>query len=156
MRFRSYPFRAVDEVLHELANGQPVPPAELPLDAFRRGGDVWIHVDLPGVPPESIDVTVIDDRLEIHASRQQPARPGDRLYAAERPVGPMTRTIRLGSQLDVDGLEADYHDGVLTLRIPVAASALPRRIPITPGRSAAIEVESTLVDPSDPAGHESH
>ena len=107
---------------------------------------MWIHIDLPGISPESIHVTLGQGRLDVAAERTWHEQSDDQIYARERPAGQLHRSIRLGSGLDPDGLEADYHDGVLTLRIPLAEHARPRRIPITTDRPAAIDVESTLVD----------
>jgi HSP20 family protein len=56
---------------------------------------------------------------------------GVELIAAERPQGTFTRQLFLGETLDTDKLEADYDAGVLTVRIPVAEQAKPRRVEIS-------------------------
>ena len=70
---------------------------------------------------------------------------GDEVLANERPRGTFTRRILLGETLDTDRLEADYDLGVLTIRLPVAEEAQPRRIPVSvgSGNHKAIETEST-------------
>ncbi len=149
MLFDSDPVRVDELVEHLVAQpGRTSIPA-LPLDAYRRGDDVWIHVDLPGVSPEAIGVTVIGDRVEIVATRSPLHRPDDRIYASERPTGTASRTVQLGAGLDVDALVADHRDGVLTLRVPVAVAARRRTIPIAPDRSGAIDVESTVVETTE-------
>ncbi len=112
------------------------------MDAYRRGNDVWVHVDLPGVAPDSIDVSVERSVLTIAANRDWRLEDGDRVYLNERRQGTFRRQIHLGEGLDAEHIEADYHDGVLTLRIPVAAAAQPRKIAVTTG-PAAIDVSST-------------
>lgn len=101
-----------------------------PIDAYRRGNDVWVHVDLPGVAAESIELTVERNVLTISAERTLQRQEGDQVYLAERKRGTMRRQIHLGDGLDGANLEADLHDGVLTLRIPVAEQAKPRRIDV--------------------------
>ena len=115
----------------------------MPLDAYRRGEDVWVHVDLPGVSADSLDINVERDVLTIEASRGWATEDGDRLYLSERPQGTYRRQVHLGDGLDAEKIEADFTDGVLTLRIPVAERAKPRKISITPGGGAAIEAESS-------------
>jgi HSP20 family protein len=61
---------------------------------------------------------------------------GDRMYIAERHRGSFRRQVTLGEGLDANGVEATYHDGVLTLRIPVAPQAKPRKIEINAGQPA--------------------
>lgn len=115
----------------------------MPLDAYRRGEDVWVHVDLPGVSPDSLEINVERDVLTIEAQRRWTLQEGDRVYLNERPQGSYRRQVHLGDGLDAEKIEANFSDGVLTLRIPVAERAKPRKITITPGSATAIEAEST-------------
>ena len=110
--------------------------AFMPLDAYRRGNDVWVHVDLPGVGTDSIDMSVERSVLTITAERARPRSEGDSVYLAERHQGRFRRQVMLGDGLDDSNIEADYHDGVLTLRIPVAEKAQPRKISVRSGRGA--------------------
>jgi len=93
------------------------------MDAFRRGSDVWVHIDLPGVKADSLDITVERNVLTIAAERNWQRQDGDQAYFAERYRGSFRRQIELGDGLDLEHLEADLHDGVLTVRIPVAEQA---------------------------------
>jgi HSP20 family protein len=80
--------------------------------------------------------------LTIRAERRFEPEEGDELVISERPQGTFTRQLLLGESLDTDRLEADYDQGVLTLRIPVAEAAKPRRVEITKsagGQRAIIE-----------------
>ena len=86
--------------------------------------------DLPGVDPDSIDCTVERNVLTVRAERRRPSGENVELVAAERPMGTFTRQLFLGDTLDTDRLEAGYENGVLTLRIPIAERAKPRRITV--------------------------
>ncbi len=114
----------------------------MPMDAYRRGEDVWVHVDLPGVAPDSLEISVERNVLTLSAERNWQFEEGDRTYLAERPRGSFRRQVHLGDGLDSEAIEANLSDGVLTLRIPVAEKAKPRRITITPGTSPALEAEA--------------
>ncbi|GAA4399083.1 hypothetical protein GCM10023168_05870 [Fodinibacter luteus] len=100
------------------------------MDAWREGETFFVEFDLPGVSPDSIDIDVERNVVTVRAER--PARASDaELLAAERPRGVFSRQLVLGDNLDTERIEAGYDSGVLTLRIPVADHAKPRRIEIT-------------------------
>jgi HSP20 family protein len=103
------------------------------MDAYRSGEELVVHFDLPGVDPESIDLDVERHVLNVRAERRSPAPEGAEMVMAERPTGTFTRQLFLGDTLDTDRIDASYDAGVLTLRIPVAEEAKPRRIQITGG-----------------------
>jgi HSP20 family protein len=141
MLFQQEPFRDLDRVFGRLLNDQN---SSMPMDAYRRGDDIWVHVDLPGVSLDSLDVTVERNVLTISAERAPHGREGDRSYLAERRHGSFRRQVHLGDGLDAEHIDADFTDGVLILRIPVAAVAKPRRVDISSGGQAeAIETGST-------------
>ena len=117
------------------------------MDAYRRGSDVWVHIDLPGVSPDAVDVSVERSVLTVTAERTFPYEDGDQPYLAERPKGTFRRQVHLGESLDTEAIEADFADGVLTLRIPVSEKAKARKITVGT-RPAAIEAESTEADAS--------
>ncbi|MFI7576893.1 Hsp20/alpha crystallin family protein [Micromonospora sp. NPDC049497] len=132
MLMRTDPFREIDRLAEQFF-GTAARPAMMHLDAYRDGEYFYAAFDLPGVDPDSIDCTVERNVLTVRAERRRPT--GDRveLVAAERPMGTFTRQLFLGDTLDTDKLEAGYDNGVLTLRIPVAERAKPRRVTITAG-----------------------
>lgn len=113
----------------------------VPMDAYRRGSDVWVHLDLPGVPADAVDVSVERSVLTVTAERNFQREEGDQTYMIERPVGAFRRQVHLGENLDVDGIEADFADGVLTLRIPVSEQAKAKKIEIST-KAPALEVET--------------
>lgn len=134
------PFRAFDSFFGRSGTRAAM---AMPMDAYRRGTDVWVHLDLPGVAIDSLDITVERSVLTVQAERHWQREEGDQVYLAERPRGTFRRQVHLGEGLDADAIEADFSDGVLTLRIPVAEKAQPRRVAVT--RSApAIDVESSV------------
>jgi HSP20 family protein len=103
----------------------------MPMDAYRKGDSFLVQFDLPGVDPSSIELTVEQNVLTVSAERRAPAVEGVEPLIAERPQGRFTRQLFLGDTLDTDQIQADYGAGVLTLTIPVAEQAKPRRIEIT-------------------------
>jgi HSP20 family protein len=132
MLMRTDPFRDLDR-LAEAVFGTSAHPAVMPMDAYRDDDTFVIHLDLPGIDSDSIDLTVERSVLTVHAERKRPADNEAERVVGERTYGVFSRQMFLGDTLDVDELEADYTDGVLTIRIPVAEQAKPRRIEIAHG-----------------------
>ena len=102
----------------------------LAMDAYRRGDEVFVHFDVPGVDREMIDVTTERDVLMVKVTRRYDERETDRLFAQERPQGEFQRQLHMSDTLDPESLIASLEAGVLTLRIPVAEAAQPRRVRI--------------------------
>jgi HSP20 family protein len=143
MLMRFDPFREVDRFADQVdqvfRRGVPA----MPMDAIRHGDRVFVSFDLPGVDPDSIDVTVERDVLTVSATRRLERAEGDEVLANERAQGTFTRRVLLGETLDTDRLEAAYDHGVLTITIPVAEQAQARRIAVGGGHpTASIEAES--------------
>lgn len=129
MLLRTDPFRELDRLAEQLlgAAGRPV---TMPMDAYEREGAFWVHLDLPGVDPDSIDLSVEQNALTVHAERPAPGVSQAEMVVAERPHGVFRRQLFLGETLDVERIEAGYDAGVLTVKIPVAEEAKPRRIEV--------------------------
>ena len=123
-------FRALDQ-LGRAGTTTARPLAGMPMDAYRVGDNFVAHFDLPGVDPGSIDLSVEGTTLTVSAERSVPEIEGAQWAVAERPFGSYTRQLVLGRNLDTDRLEASYHDGVLTVSIPVAEKAKARKITVT-------------------------
>jgi HSP20 family protein len=132
MLMRTEPFRDFDRMFEQLA-GTASRPAVMHVDAERDGDWFNVYFDLPGVDPDSIDLTVERNVLQVKAQRQRQAKEGVETVIAERPMGVFSRQLFLGDTLDTDKLEASYDNGVLTLRIPVSEQAKPRKISIGSG-----------------------
>ncbi len=132
MLMRTDPFREIDRLAEQFF-GTPGRPAVMHMDAERDGDWFYVYFDLPGVDPDSIDLTVERNVLTVRAERKRAERIGAEPVINERPMGTFTRQLFLGDTLDTDHLDAGYEAGVLTLRIPVAEQAKPRKIAVTGG-----------------------
>jgi HSP20 family protein len=130
MLMRTDPFRELDRLTQQVF-GTAARPAAMPMDAYRQGDTFYIHLDLPGISADSIDLTVEQNVLTVRAERA-PLQAGDAaVIVAERPYGTFTRQVFLGETLDAEHISADYAAGVLTLAIPVHEAAKPRNIQVT-------------------------
>ena len=135
------PFRALDRTFDRLFNEGLRSPssaagAVMPMDLYRSGETFVAHIDLPGVDPESIAIDVEDRTLTLRAERTAPEAENAQWLSRERPSGTFARQLSLGRGLALDRIEADDRDGVLTLTIPVAEEAKPRRINVSHGGSS--------------------
>jgi HSP20 family protein len=142
MLMRFDPFREFDRLIQQTGSSRE--PAML-MDAYRRGDRFIVHFDLPGVDPSSIDLTVEKNVLTVRAERKWRSQEDEEVLVNERPQGTFTRQLFLGEGLDAEHIEANYENGVLTLSIPVAEQAKPRKVAITSnsGSGQAIPAEST-------------
>lgn len=126
------PFREMDRLTARLLTGDGSARAAswMPMDLYRVEDRYVVNVDLPGVDPGSIDLDVDGNTLTVAAERTIGAADGARWLAQERPAGRYTRQLSLGPDLDLDGIQASYENGVLSLTIPVADRAKPRKIAV--------------------------
>jgi HSP20 family protein len=137
MLMRTDPFRELDRLTQQFfgtsgSQGTWSRPNPMPLDAYRSGDEYVIAFDLPGVAPDAIELDVERNVLTVKAERRPPEVPEDvEMQVAERPLGAFSRQLFLGETLDTDKIEASYDSGVLTLKIPIAEQAKPRRISVT-------------------------
>jgi HSP20 family protein len=129
MLMRSDPFRELDR-LTEQVMGTRMRPAMMPMDAYRQGDEFVIHLDLPGVDSSKVDLTVEKNVLTVAAERRWEPSEDQQIVASERPQGTFSRQLFLGENLDSEKVEASFENGVLTVRIPVAERAKPRKIEI--------------------------
>jgi HSP20 family protein len=128
MLMRFDPLREFDRVFDQAWS--QTRQASIPMDAYRHDDSFVINLDLPGVDPSSIDLTVERNSLTISAERRWEPVEGDQIVASERRQGTFSRQLLLGDGLDADRIHATYENGVLTVMIPVAASAQPRKIEV--------------------------
>ena len=127
MLMRFDPFRELDEITAQLRDG--VRRRSMPLDAYRVGDVFHVEVDLPGMRPESIEVTVEKNVLGLKAERHWKTE-GSEIVVCERPTGTFSRELFLGESLDTEKISASYENGVLRLAIPIAETARARRIEV--------------------------
>jgi len=149
MRFD--PLREVDRQIQQLANRMQESSATMAMDAYRRGDTVFVHFDLPGIDPGSIELTAEQNTLTVRAERGWTPQQDDQILAQERPQGMFVRQLMLGEHLDTEHVEASYEDGVLTMEVPVAPAAKPRRIDVRSSsqRREAIDVGAGSSGPGE-------
>ncbi|MFJ4923647.1 Hsp20/alpha crystallin family protein [Streptomyces sp. NPDC088725] len=136
MLMRTDPFRELDRLAQQLTGvtGTWSRPSAMPMDAYREGEEYVISLDLPGVAKDAIDVDVERNMLTVRAERRPAAKPdGVVMELSERPLGAFSRQLVLADTLDTERIRADYEAGVLTLRIPIAERAKPRKVAIGGG-----------------------
>lgn len=126
MLMRTDPFRQWDRLFEQASAGG----LTAAMDAYRLGDVITVQFDLPGVDPESIDLQIERGELRLHASRRHVSPEGVQYLVRERTDATISRRLMLGDVLDVEHVDAEYHDGVLTLRIPLRESAKPRRVDV--------------------------
>jgi HSP20 family protein len=129
MLMRTDPFRELDRITRQ-ALGAAARPAAMPMDACRHGDSFFVHLDLPGISPGSISLTVEQNVLTVRAERAPVKAGGAGLLIAGRPCGTCTRQVFPGETLDADKAAAGYAAGVLTLTIGVREAARPRSIQV--------------------------
>lgn len=137
MLMRTDPFREFDRLTQQLFGSTPGTwsrPSAMPMDAYREGDAYVIALDLPGVDPDAIDIDVERNMLTVKAERRPATKSDDiQMELSERPLGVFSRQVVLADSLDTEHISADYDVGVLTLRVPIAERAKPRKISIGAG-----------------------
>jgi HSP20 family protein len=141
MLMRTDPFRELDRLAQQLVGGSTPGtwsrPSAMPMDAYRAGDEFVVMFDLPGVAADAIEVDVERNVLTVKAERRPTVHAADvEMQVAERPLGVFSRQLFLGDTLDTDKIHAEYEAGVLSLRIPVAEQAKPRKIDVKVGRGS--------------------
>ncbi len=102
----------------------------MPLDVVRHENDVTLRLDVPGVDPEQIEVTVDRGILTISGKRDEERTENDKFFVRERTMGTFTRRMRLPESLNAEAVEASHANGVLEVRIPVLEQAKPRKVEV--------------------------
>ncbi|MFE7893723.1 Hsp20/alpha crystallin family protein [Streptomyces sp. NPDC057412] len=130
MLMRTDPFRELDRLTGQILGtpGTWSRPSAMPMDAHREGDVYVIELDIPGVSPDAIDIDVERNMLTVQAERRPSTADDVRMELSERPLGVFSRRVMLADTLDTENIEAEYDAGVLTLRIPIAERAKPRKV----------------------------
>ncbi|WP_431279376.1 Hsp20/alpha crystallin family protein [Leifsonia poae] len=123
------PFSQLDRIAQSIFDTSRQ-PRMMPVDLFREGDQYVLNADLPGVDPGSVDVDVDGHLLTIRAQRSAANREGARWLAQERPFGSYARQFSIGDDVNAEGISATYDNGVLSVVIPVAERAKPRKITV--------------------------
>lgn len=155
MLMRFDPFRELDRLTEQLSQTAAQTARSFPMDAYRRGDHFVVHFDLPGVSPDAVDITVERNMISVRAERRFERREADEVVAMERPQGTFQRQLMLGDTLDGDNLKAGYDNGVLTLTIPVAERAKPRKVQITASSDTPEVVEGQASEREQQGGEQS-
>jgi HSP20 family protein len=151
MRFEPFrdPFREIDRLVSMAASGTRA-PLGMPMDVYRgEEGSYHVEADLPGVDPDSVEVTVERGVLTLRAERTPHYGPSEQVIAAERPQGSFTRQLSLGEGVDSENLTAEYADGVLHVSIPASAKTQARRIQITHAGGGSRTISGSPVEQDD-------
>jgi HSP20 family protein len=111
-------------------------PRLMPMDLSRTGDSYVLNADLPGIDPASVDISVDGQLLSIRAERPAPPAEGVTYLARERRTGTFLRRFTLGQNVDTTGITAGYDNGVLTVTVPVAERAKPRKVEVASAASA--------------------
>ena len=141
MLMRTDPFRELDALAQQLA-GTAARPTAMPMDAYRSGEAFLVLFDLPGIDTDSIELTVEQNVLTVHATRNRPSGEKVEMVASERPYGTFSRQLFLGETLDTEHIDANYDAGVLTLRIPVTERAKPRKVTISSDKREPVSINA--------------
>lgn len=108
-------------------------PTWVPLiDLIETADEVLLWVDLPGVDPARVELSVTGRVLTLKGEKPAPVPIESRGQVVERPFGPFQRQLALPSEVDVEAVQAEAHNGVLHVRLPKAAAVRPHTIPIRP------------------------
>lgn len=129
MLTRFDPFEELDRMFSSTTSSYRA----MPTDVYRRDDEYVIDFDVPGLEPDSIEVTVERNVLQVSAERKPRFGEGDQVIVNERPTGAVRRQMYLGNDVDGSGIKAEYHDGVLTIHVPIAEQAKPHKIEIGSG-----------------------
>jgi len=130
-------------------------PAWAPaLDISERKDAYLVTVELPGLKPEDLDITMEDGLLTIKGERQFTSESSEQqFHRVERRYGAFRRSITLPAHVMADGIQASFEDGVLQILVPKAEEATPKRIQVRSGRteSAAANTEATSSEDPTPS-----
>lgn len=141
------PFKEIQTLMNQAFSGAK--SLAMPMDLYKSGDTYVAEIDLPGVEPASIDIDVEDRTITIRAERRpDQARQGSEWVTRERSFGTYARQISVGSGLALDKVTGEYNDGVLTLTIPVAEEAKPRKVQVQLGSGAKSLGGSDVVEGS--------
>jgi HSP20 family protein len=162
------PFQDLRSAQDEMAQMSPMLAHALGLHARQQGNDramttAWapaldiserkdaylVTVELPGLKPEDLDITMEDGLLTIKGERQFTSESSEQqFHRVERRYGAFRRSITLPAQVQADHIEATFDNGVLQIVVPKAEEAKPKRIQVRPGSAKILDASSEDTTPS--------
>ena len=113
---------AADGLWPAVFRGQPA------VNVWEKDDALMVEMEVPGIKGDEVDVSVAGGELSIRITRPDTAEKGVKYHRRERPVGSFSRVVRLPVEVDAERVEAELHDGVLTVTCPKAENAKPRKI----------------------------
>lgn len=133
-------FRDLDRMSSALFSGLGSPTwVSAPVNVYRADDHYMLEMDLPGFDPSAIDVSVEGGQLTLRAERTEERTDEKAQWLVrERGAASVVRQFTLGDDVDADAVTADYRDGVLKVRMPLRATAKPRRIGVEGGAQPAV------------------
>ncbi len=102
----------------------------IPVNVWETPEAFFVEAEVPGVTTDQIDISVVGNELTLRVNRPQPADEGVTYHRRERQTGECSRVIRLPGEFDVDRIQADLQNGVLTITLPKAEAVRPRKIQV--------------------------
>lgn len=135
--------RTMDRLLENTFSGsdefQQTFGIDVPMDVSETDDAYMVKASLPGIKPENIDITYSGNSLTVRGETQtEQEREGERYHVRERRFGSFARTITLPTSINTNAIDANYQDGILTLRLPKAEESKPKRIQIQSGGSSRV------------------
>lgn len=112
----------------QLAGARRGQPA---VNVWEQDDTLLAEMEVPGLTSDQVDISVVGDELSLKVDRPEPKQEGVTYHRRERPTGSFTRVLRLPVEIDAGRVEAELRDGVLTVTLPKAESARPRKIEVT-------------------------
>jgi HSP20 family protein len=137
------PFSELDRLAGNLLQFRPG-ARFMPVDLYRDEAQYVLTADLPGIDPGSVDVDVDGQLLTIRAERTEGIHDAVKWLSQERPYGSYLRQFNLGDGADAQRITASYDNGVLTVTIPIAERAKPRKIQIAAGHKLFAKEQSAV------------
>jgi len=119
---------------------------QVPLDVQTTPDALLVRAALPGVKPEDVEITIDGNTLTISGKLEDEREDDEQGYLVrEIRRGSFARTVTLSSDLKTEDAKASFDHGIVTLTIPKAEQAKPRRIPVRSGETKAISGQATMV-----------
>jgi HSP20 family protein len=130
--------------LHGQQQGSATATAWAPaLDISERKDAYLVTVELPGLKPEDLDITMEDGLLTIQGERAFAQESSEQqFHRVERRYGAFRRSITLPAQVQAEQIEASFDNGVLQIVVPKMEEATPKRIQVRPGRAEVLAASS--------------
>lgn len=125
----------MDRAMNDLMTSAParVAAATLPLNLYETDAVYEVRFAAPGLRADEMEITLHKNALTIRGKIQELAPEGAKVHARELYNGEIARSVKFPVDVDADGVEATAADGIVTIRVPKAATAQPKKITVAVG-----------------------